>query len=302
MPCCRRSMRSSTQRKEDTETVMAHRRCREKIGVVMIIDNKVFAITGAGNGIARELTLQMLARGARVAGIDLNEAGLAETKQLAGVNADRFTAHTANISDRKVVAALPDAIIAAHGQVDGLINVAGIIQPFVRINDLEFEAIERVINVNLYGTINTVKIFLPHLLKRPEAYIANVSSMGGYAPVPGQTMYGATKAAVKLFTEGLHSELLGTNVHVTAIYPGAIATNIAGNSGLTMPGGETAEASKFKTTSVTDAAETIIKGLDRNAYKIFIGSDAKTMDKLTRLMPERAAKIIYDNMKALLPK
>ena len=126
--------------------------------------------------------------------------------------------------------------------------------------------------------------------------------MGGYAPVPGQTMYGATKAAVKLFTEGLHSELLGTNVHVTAIYPGAIATNIAGNSGLTMPGGETAEASKFKTTSVTDAAETIIKGLDRNAYKIFIGSDAKTMDKLTRLMPERAAKIIYDNMKALLPK
>ena len=302
MPCCRRSMQSPTQRKEDTETVMAHRRCREKIGVVMIIDNKVFAITGAGNGIARELTLQMLARGARVAGIDLNEAGLAETKQLAGVNADRFTAHTANISDRKVVAALPDAIIAAHGQVDGLINVAGIIQPFVRINDLEFEAIERVINVNLYGTINTVKIFLPHLLKRPEAYIANVSSMGGYAPVPGQTMYGATKAAVKLFTEGLHSELLGTNVHVTAIYPGAIATNIAGNSGLTMPGGETAEASKFKTTSVTDAAETIIKGLDRNAYKIFIGSDAKTMDKLTRLMPERAAKIIYDNMKALLPK
>ena len=268
----------------------------------MNIDNKVFAITGAGNGIARELSLQMLARGARIAGIDLNEAGLAETKKLAGVNADRFTTHAANISDRAVVAALPEAIISAHGQVDGLINVAGIIQPFVRINDLDFEAIDRVINVNFYGTINTVKTFLPHLLKRPEAYIANVSSMGGYAPVPGQTMYGATKAAVKLLTEGLHSELMGTNVHVTAIYPGAIATNIAGNSGLTMPGGETAETSNFKMTSVAVAAETIIKALDRNAYKVFIGSDAKTMDKLTRLMPERAAKIIYDQMKSLLPK
>lgn len=268
----------------------------------MNIDNKVFAITGAGNGIARELTLQMLARGARVAAIDLNEAGLAETKKLAGVNTDRISTHAVDISNRDLVSALPDAIIAAHGQVDGLINVAGIIQPFVRINDLEFDAIDRVINVNLYGTINTVKAFLPHLLKRPEGYIANVSSMGGYAPVPGQTMYGATKAAVKLLTEGLHSELMGTNVHVTAIYPGAIATNIAGNSGLTMPEGASAETSKIKMTSVSDAAETIIKGLDRNAYKIFIGSDAKMMDKLTRLMPERAAKIIYDQMKALLPK
>jgi short-subunit dehydrogenase len=268
----------------------------------MNIANKVFAVTGAGNGIARELTLQLLARGALVAGIDLNEAGLAETKKLAGAHADRLSIHAVDISNRELVAALPDAIIAAHGQVDGLINVAGIIQPFVRIKDLDFDAIDRVINVNLYGTINMVKTFLPHLLKRPEAYIANVSSMGGYAPVPGQTMYGATKAAIKLFTEGLHSELLETNVHVTAIYPGAIATNIAGNSGLTMPDGATAETSKIKMTHVSVAAETIITGLNKNAYKIFIGSDAKAMDKLTRLMPERAAKIIYDNMKALLPK
>lgn len=151
----------------------------------MNIDNKVFAITGAGNGIARELTLQMIARGARVAAIDLNEAGLVETKKLAGVNADRISTHAVDISNRDLVSALPDAVIAAHGQVDGLINVAGIIQPFVRINDLEFDAIDRVINVNLYGTINTVKAFLPHLLKRPEGYIANVSSMGGYAAVPG---------------------------------------------------------------------------------------------------------------------
>ena len=82
----------------------------------MIIDNKVFAITGPGNGIARELTLQMLARRARVAGIDLNEAGLTETKKLAGVNADRFSTHVVDIGNRDLVATLPDAIIAAHGQ------------------------------------------------------------------------------------------------------------------------------------------------------------------------------------------
>ena len=267
---------------------------------IMDIAGKVFVVTGGGNGIARELVLQLLAKGATVSAVDLNADGLKETAKLAGKGA-KLSTHTLNITDRAKVMALPKAVITKHGQVDALVNVAGIIQPFVRVNDLEFDAIERVINVNLYGTINTVKAFLPELLKRPEGYIANVSSMGGYAPVPGQTIYGATKAAVKLLTEGLHSELMDTNVHVTAIYPGAIATNIAQNSGMAMPANmDLHEANKFKTTSVEVAASTIIGAIEKNAYKVFIGSDAKTMDKLTRLMPEKAAALIYKQMKALL--
>ncbi|WP_252629481.1 SDR family oxidoreductase, partial [Enterobacter sp. JH539] len=90
------------------------------------------------------------------------------------------------------------------------INNAGIIQPFVKIDQLGYEVVERVFNVNFYGTLYMTKTFLPHLLTRPEAHIVNVSSMGGFLPVPGQTIYGASKAAVKLFTEGLHSELADT--------------------------------------------------------------------------------------------
>ena len=79
------------------------------------------------------------------------------------------------------------------------------------------------------------KSFLPHLLKRPEAHIVNVSSMGGFLPVPGQTIYGASKAAVKLLTKGLHSELPGMNVKVTIIFPGAVNTNMTKNSELNNP-------------------------------------------------------------------
>jgi short-subunit dehydrogenase len=75
------------------------------------------------------------------------------------------------------------------------------------VNELGYEAIERVMNVNFYGTLYMTKTFLPHLLTRPEAHVVNVSSMGGFLPVPGQVIYGASKAAVKLLTEGLHSEL-----------------------------------------------------------------------------------------------
>ena len=175
----------------------------------------------------------------------------------------------------------------------------------MKVNDLGFEAIDRVMNVNFYGLVNMTKAFLPELLERPEAHLLNVSSMGAYAPVPGQTLYGASKAAVQLFTEGLHSELLDTNVGVTTVFPGAIATDIAVNSGVMTEEQVAAQASgesarQFKTTPASVAAAEIISGMERKAYRVFIGSDAKTMDRLRRLMPERAAKLIYNNMKSLL--
>ena len=126
----------------------------------------------------------------------------------------------------------PREIIAAHGQVDALINNAGIIQPFVPLAELDFATVDRVLQVNLYGTIHMVQAFLPYLKSRPEAHLANVSSMGGFVPFPGQTMYGASKAAVKLMTEGLYTELLETAVEVSVVMPGAVDTEITVHSGV----------------------------------------------------------------------
>jgi short-subunit dehydrogenase len=125
--------------------------------------------------------------------------------------------------------------------------------------------------------------------------------MGGFLPVPGQTLYGASKAAVKLFTEGLNSELHETNVHVTIVFPGAIGTNIASNSGVSI-GGMSAENSKIKMTSAKVAGETIMTGIEKNRYRVLIGSDAKMMDFFYRLMPRHAARIIYQQMKSILPQ
>jgi short-subunit dehydrogenase len=267
----------------------------------MNVQGKTIVLTGGGSGMGREMTLLLLKKGARVAIVDINESTLKETAELAGDHQGRLTTHVLNITDKEAVAALPEAVIKAHGAVDGLINNAGIIQPFVKINDLAMKDIERVFNVNFWGVVNMTKAFLPHLLKRPEAHIVNTSSMGGFLPVPGQSAYGASKAAVKLFTEGLRSELLSTNVHVTVVFPGAIATNISTNSGITaMPSASSGDQSKFKTTSAPDAARIIIEGMEKNKYRVLVGSDAKLMDRLCRLMPDRAAKIIYSQMRSLL--
>jgi short-subunit dehydrogenase len=266
----------------------------------MKVGNKVIAVTGGGNGMGRELVLQLLSRGAQVAAIDIKQAALDETENLSGENKAKLSTYMADITNREAVQKLPDQIIARHGTIDGLINCAGIIQPFVKLKDLKFDAIERVMNVNFYGTLFMTKAFLPHLLSRPEAHIVNISSMGGFLPVPGQTVYGASKAAVKLLTEGLNSELLSTNVRVTVVFPGAIGTNIAVNSGVEISVPAEKEQSSYKTLPPEKAAEIILDRMEKNKYRVLVGQDASFMDFLYRLSPERAARMIFNQMKLLL--
>lgn len=267
----------------------------------MKVRNKVVVVTGAGSGMGREVTLELLRRGARVAAVDLRPEGLAQTAALANGGADLST-HVVDISDRAAVEALPHDVRASHGVVDAVVNNAGIIQPFVPIADLDYAAIERVLNVNLMGTIYMVKTFLPLLAERPEAHIANVSSMGGFLPVPGQAMYGASKAAVKLMTEGLYAELLDTNVGVSVIMPGAVATNITENSGVTVPMSEAdAAAAGTRTTSAPDAARTIIDGIESDRLHIFVGRDSRMMNVASRVAPKQATHLIQKQMKKLMP-
>src|SRR5688572_890551 len=115
----------------------------------MKVRGKVIVVTGAGSGMGRELTLQLVKKGARVAMADINEQGLSETAQMAGAN--NVSIHKLNITDRENVEKFPEAIIKIHGAVDGLINNAGIIQPFVDVKDLDYDKIERIMNINFYG-------------------------------------------------------------------------------------------------------------------------------------------------------
>ncbi|MBM7116852.1 SDR family NAD(P)-dependent oxidoreductase [Archangium primigenium] len=268
----------------------------------MRIQDKVFVVTGGGSGMGRALVHALLAKGARVAAVDINAAALEETLTQAGARRDRVAPFTVNVAERAQVEALPEQVIARFGAVDGLINNAGVIQPFVKLKDLDYAAIDRVMNVNLFGTLYMTKAFLPHLLARPEAHLTNISSMGGFLPVPGQTIYGATKAAVKLLTEGLHSELQDTNVRVMVVFPGAMNTNIMVNSGLTSGPSAQGDAGAIKTLAPDTAARLILEGIEHNRYRVLVGSDARFMDALYRLNPQRAAGFIAKQMAALLSK
>jgi len=248
----------------------------------MKTEGKVIVVTGAGNGMGRAIALHLLNKGAKVVAMDINEKGMQETVEMAGSKKENIATLKADITDREMVKGLEEKAVEAFGQVDGIINNAGIIQKFERVNDMDFKDIDRVMDINFNGTLNMTKAFLPYLLTRPEAHIVNVSSMGAFLPVPGQSFYGASKAAVKALTEGLMTELKSTNVHVSEVFPGAVKTNIKQNSGL-KDDGENAENSSRKVTTPDEAAACIVKGMEKNKLKIFIGNDSKLMDKLVKL-------------------
>jgi NAD(P)-dependent dehydrogenase (short-subunit alcohol dehydrogenase family) len=263
----------------------------------MKVSGKAWVVTGGGSGMGRELVLQLLARGARVAAVDVRPEALAQTAALAGAG-ERLSTHAVDLTDRMAVEALPDQVVQAHGAVDGLINNAGIIQPFVTIKDLDHEQIRRVLDVNLMGVLNMVKAFLPALLDRPEAHIANVSSMGGFFPFPGQSVYGASKAAVKLLTEGLYAELLDTGVRVSVIMPGAVRTGITENSGVATP--TTPGEARMPMTSAPRAATIMLDGIERDRLHIFVGKDARLMNLAIRIAPRPAIRFIQKQMKGLV--
>jgi short-subunit dehydrogenase len=205
-----------------------------------------------------------------------------------------------DITDKEAIYKSVEKSIAMFGQVDGIINNAGIIQPFKKLIDTDFSIMTKVVEINFGGTMYMIKAFLPHLLTRPEAHIVNISSMGGFLPVPGQAIYGASKAAVKMMSECLNSELLETNVRVTIVSPGAIFTNIKSNSGLGKEDGVNANEYESAPRGVllpSVAAELIAKGVERNKVRIYIGKDSKFMNFLYHISPDFACNLIYKKIK-----
>ena len=264
----------------------------------MIVKDKTVVITGGGAGIGRYLALKMLNKGAKVAICDINMAYMEETLQLSN-NHPHLSMHQLDITDRKRVNDLPKEIIDQHGTIDILVNNAGIIQPFVPISQLDENVIRKMMEVNYFGNVNMIKSFLPALQERPKAQIVNIGSMGGFIPFPGQTSYCAAKAALKMLTEGLNVELMDTNVKVSLIQPGGVATEITKNSGVEIQQKEDSEEQAQILLSPEKAADQIIQAIEKERFRVLIGKDAKMLFFLYRFFPTWISKQIAKKMKQL---
>ena len=259
----------------------------------MKIKGKNVIVTGGASGVGKELTKQLLEHGCNVAAIDINKENLENLKK--ELDSKRLRTYIVDMGDVESIKAFRENYKKDYSDVDIIINNAGIIQPFVKVGELEDKTINKVMNVNFFGPVNLIRFFMDDLIKdRSEQYIVNVSSMGGFFPFPGQTIYGASKAALKIFTEGLYAELEKTNVRVMIVLPGAMNTNITVNSNVKV--NMSKEDSNFKMLEPSVAAKKIIEGIEKNKFKLFLGSDAKFLKLLYKINSKAAISFINKKM------
>ena len=259
----------------------------------MKIKGKNVIITGGASGVGKELTKQMLKLGCNVASIDINAENLEKLKE--ELNSKRLRTYVVDMGSVESIKEFRENYKKDYSDVDIIINNAGIIQPFVKVEELDDKTINKVMNVNFFGPVNLIRFFMEDLTKdRSEQYIVNVASMGGFFPFPGQTIYGASKAALKIFTEGLYAELEKTNVRVMIVLPGAMNTNITTNSNVNFD--TDGSSANFKMLEADEAAAQIIKGIEKNKFKLFLGSDSKFLKFLYKLNSKAAISFINKKM------
>jgi NADP-dependent 3-hydroxy acid dehydrogenase YdfG len=267
-------------------------------------NSKVAAITGAGSGIGRHLALQLAQAGAKLALADWNIESLEETQNLLQQQGYSASIHKLDVANREAVYAFCEAVIAEFGQVDLVFNNAGVALGGMSVAEVDYEQLEWIFGINLWGVIYGSKAFLPHLLNRPEGYIVNISSVFGLIGIAYQAPYCTTKFAVRGFTESLKAELIDTPIKAMSVHPGGIKTNIARNARGGFNHGEDREAAieqmerNFKTTP-EEAARTILNGIKKGKTRVKIGSDARVFDFIARLIPERSAYFIKKAMERM---
>ena len=254
------------------------------------LQSGVAVVTGAGSGIGRALAQKLAQAGSALALADIDGNALEETAASLTKKSAEVSTHVLDVSDEAGVRALAEDVAGRHGRVTLLINNAGVAL-LGRFEEISLDDFRWLMNINFWGTVYGVKYFLPMLKRQPQAHIVNLSSIFGIVAPAGQSAYCASKFAVRGFTECLRHELDGTNVFVTSVHPGGIATAIARKARL---GEKTPREAQRQSVELfervaripaEEAAETILRGVDRRAPRVLIGSDARKLDVLQRLKP-----------------
>lgn len=262
------------------------------------INGKTVVITGAASGIGRATAIALARVGARVAAADLDRAGLAQTASLIAEAGGKATTYLVDVASRDAVHAFAQEIETALGGADIVINNAGVAQ-VATVEELSYEDFEWVMNIDFWGMVYGTKAFLPQLRARGAGHIVNVSSIFGLFAVPTQAAYNSAKFAVRGFTEALRHEMRDTNIKVSCVHPGGIKTNIMRNARFLQSVQQTVKeetASGFDRLARTTpdrAAEVILAGIRKNKGRILIGTDAKILDIIQRLMPASYGKILF---------
>lgn len=273
-------------------------------GTVNSVAGKACVVTGAGSGIGRALALELAKRGARLALSDVSEAVLAETAQRARALGARVHTARLDVSDRDAFFAYARVVVDELGVVHQLYNNAGVASSGTVIES-DWSEYERVLGINLFGVIHGTQAFLPHLVASGDGHVVNISSLNGFMAQSGLSAYSASKFGVRGFTEALRAEVLaaGQPVRVTVVHPGGVRTSIATSalehakaSGHQVSTAEEAQQRRYNEKLLRmppeQAARIVVDGVEAGSPRVLVGRDAKVVDAVVRLVPRHYPALV----------
>jgi short-subunit dehydrogenase len=254
------------------------------------LQGRTAVVTGAAGGIGRAIAASLARRRCHLALADIDEAALERTAAELAAPGVRISRHHLDVSDAAAVAAFPQRVTAEHAGVDVLVNNAGVAMfgTFEKVAPADFEWL---FAINFWGVVRMTRAFLPLLHESEDARLVNISSLFGLIAPPGNAAYCASKFAVRGFSEALRHELKETRIGVTVVHPGGVATSIAKNA--RFPPSITADEAAERRNSFGSflrlppevAGETIVRGIENRKPRVLVGSDAKRISIIERLLP-----------------
>ena len=191
----------------------------------MEIQGQVAVVTGASSGIGAATAVELARQGATVVAVARRPEPLEDTAARCRQHTIGSMAVPADLNDGDECQRVIATAVERHGSVDIVVNNAGI-SMHKHAADTSADDVERVLRINFLAAVHTTMAALPGMLERGQGSVVNVTSVAGAIPNPKESAYGASKAALALWSHGLAVDLDGTGVHVGVVSPGPIDTPI----------------------------------------------------------------------------
>ncbi len=195
------------------------------------LSKKVALVTGASSGIGRATALELARRGSSVIITSRNEKKLQDVAESMQLYPSETKLISCDLAEQEDVMNLTEKALSWKGKIDFLINIAGVgfLKPLVELSIRDFES---VFSVNVRSVFLLIQALLPHMIERGEGSIVNIGSGAAKFPAPGLSVYGASKAALKMMTDALRLEVRDRGIRVILVNPGPVDTNFFADTDL----------------------------------------------------------------------
>ncbi len=253
------------------------------------LNNKTVVITGASGGLGFSIAKMLIEKfNCKIIGIARNEQKLISSIQTLGNKKANFTYRLFDVSKKENWQDFSKYLVSNNINIDVIINNAGFMLPFSKFENYTEKEVNDILNTNFISIVNSITTLLPLLKKSSSPAIINVASAAGICAVAGQSMYCATKFAVRGFTETIQQEYKG-KIYIGGVYPGFIKTDILSR--------QVQDAQNDKVIGkfmmpLSKATKKIVKGISRKKKRILFGYQARAMSFLVRTFPVLAPTII----------